>query len=177
MKANKPRTATRKKAGSTRQDSEMPSGLQQQIAKRAYEIYEGRIRQGALGQGALDDWLQAEREILQDKTTSWRIRWGRTAVTIPHILSQQSSNPSLRRRLPVHLMQRLVSRSNITQCSSHLIFFSPENWESLADALSADDRPDLIRSSSCDCVDIQKVRQVQRMIPSQDGLSLQKALL
>ena len=40
----------------------MPSGLQQQIAKRAYEIYEGRIRQGAL-----DDWLQAEREILEDK--------------------------------------------------------------------------------------------------------------
>lgn len=62
MKANKPRTATRKKAGSTREDSEMPSGLQQQIAKRAYEIYEGRIRQGAL-----DDWLQAEREILEDK--------------------------------------------------------------------------------------------------------------
>lgn len=62
MKPNKPRTATRKKAGSTREDSEMPSGLQQQIAKRAYEIYEGRIRQGAL-----DDWLQAEREILEDK--------------------------------------------------------------------------------------------------------------
>jgi hypothetical protein len=72
MKPNKPRTATRKNAGSTRQDSEKPSGLQQQIAKRAYEIYERRIRQGALGQGALgqgalDDWLQAEREILQDQ--------------------------------------------------------------------------------------------------------------
>ena len=62
MKANKPRTASRKKAGATRNDPEMPSGLHQQIAKRAYEMYERRIRQGAL-----DDWLQAEREILQDK--------------------------------------------------------------------------------------------------------------
>ena len=63
MKANKRRTSTRKKAGAIRQDPEMPSGLHQQISKRAYEIYERRIRQGAL-----DDWLQAEREILQDKS-------------------------------------------------------------------------------------------------------------
>jgi hypothetical protein len=34
--------------------------LHAQIVRRAYEIYERRIRQGAL-----DDWLQAEREILQ----------------------------------------------------------------------------------------------------------------
>lgn len=38
--------------------------LQQQIAMRAYEIYERRLRQGAL-----DDWLQAEREILGQKKT------------------------------------------------------------------------------------------------------------
>jgi DUF2934 family protein len=37
--------------------------LHTQIVKRAYEIYERRIRQGAL-----DDWLQAEREILQLKS-------------------------------------------------------------------------------------------------------------
>jgi hypothetical protein len=35
--------------------------LHQHIVKRAYEIYERRIRQGAL-----DDWLQAEREIFQE---------------------------------------------------------------------------------------------------------------
>lgn len=40
-------------------------GLHERIAKRAYEIYERRIRQGAL-----DDWLQAEREILGRKKTS-----------------------------------------------------------------------------------------------------------
>lgn len=33
--------------------------LHQQIAVRAYEIYEERSRQGAF-----DDWLKAEREIL-----------------------------------------------------------------------------------------------------------------
>ena len=62
MKLNKPRPAPRKKARPTRQEPELPSGLHQQIAKRAYEIYERRIRQGAL-----DDWLQAEREILEGK--------------------------------------------------------------------------------------------------------------
>ena len=61
MKSSKPRTSTRK-TGATRQESKMPSDLHQQIAKRAYEIYERRIRQGAL-----NDWLQAQREILQDK--------------------------------------------------------------------------------------------------------------
>jgi hypothetical protein len=39
-------------------------GLHEQIAKRAYELYERRIRQGAL-----DDWLQAEREILRQEQT------------------------------------------------------------------------------------------------------------
>ena len=36
--------------------------LHTRIATRAREIYEQRIRQGAL-----DDWLQAEREILNEK--------------------------------------------------------------------------------------------------------------
>ena len=62
MKPNKPRTGTKKGAGVTRQDYEVPLDLHQRIATRAYEIYQRRIRQGAL-----DDWLQAEREILQDK--------------------------------------------------------------------------------------------------------------
>jgi hypothetical protein len=39
-------------------------GLQEQIARRAYELYERRIRQGPL-----DDWLQAEQEILKLNTT------------------------------------------------------------------------------------------------------------
>lgn len=39
--------------------------LHGQIATRAYEIYERRIRQGPV-----DDWLQAEREILRPKKAS-----------------------------------------------------------------------------------------------------------
>jgi Protein of unknown function (DUF2934) len=62
MKSNMPRTGTKKTAGATHKNAEIPSGLYQRIATRAYEIYERRI-----GQSALDDWLQAEREILQDK--------------------------------------------------------------------------------------------------------------
>src|SRR5262249_21641688 len=36
--------------------------LHEEIAKRAYGLYEWRIRQGAL-----DDWLQAERDLLRDR--------------------------------------------------------------------------------------------------------------
>ena len=45
------------------QTSSVSEDLHAQIVKRAYEIYERRIRQGAL-----DDWLQAEREIIQQNT-------------------------------------------------------------------------------------------------------------
>lgn len=38
--------------------------LHEQIAKRAFELYERRICQGAL-----DDWLQAEQEILGQMKT------------------------------------------------------------------------------------------------------------
>jgi hypothetical protein len=42
----------------------MSEDLYAQIATRASEIYERRIRQGAL-----DDWLQAERDILRQQNT------------------------------------------------------------------------------------------------------------
>jgi Protein of unknown function (DUF2934) len=64
MKDMKPKGTTKKPPHTTRQRSQMPlpESLHNQIARRAHEIYERRIRQGAL-----DDWLQAEREILQGK--------------------------------------------------------------------------------------------------------------
>jgi hypothetical protein len=40
----------------------MSAILHERIATRAFEIYERRIRQGPL-----DDWLQAEQEILRQK--------------------------------------------------------------------------------------------------------------
>jgi len=42
--------------------SSSSEALHERITTRAWEIYEQRIRQGAL-----DDWLQAEREILKEK--------------------------------------------------------------------------------------------------------------
>jgi hypothetical protein len=38
--------------------------LQHEIRLRAYDLYE---RRGAVGEHALDDWLQAEAEVLREK--------------------------------------------------------------------------------------------------------------
>ena len=59
------KTSSQKPARRTQPDFLAPSlseDLHTRIATRACEIYEQRIRQGAL-----DDWLQAEREILKEK--------------------------------------------------------------------------------------------------------------
>lgn len=68
MKPNKSKMTSRRPTRRTKLGSRTPSAsedLHERIAKRAYEIYERRIRQGAL-----DDWLQAEQEILGHKATS-----------------------------------------------------------------------------------------------------------
>lgn len=68
LKPKKPTTSkspSQKPARRTQPDSPAPSvteDLHTRIATRAREFYELRIRQGAL-----DDWLQAEREILKEK--------------------------------------------------------------------------------------------------------------
>jgi hypothetical protein len=68
LKPKKPatsKTPTQKPARRTQPDSPAPSvseDLHARISARALEIYEQRIRQGAL-----DDWLEAEREILKEK--------------------------------------------------------------------------------------------------------------
>jgi Protein of unknown function (DUF2934) len=68
LKPKKPatsKTPSQKLARHTQPGSPVPSvseDLHARISTRAREIYEQRIRQGAL-----DDWLQAEREILKEK--------------------------------------------------------------------------------------------------------------
>jgi hypothetical protein len=65
MKPNKSKLTSRRTPRRTTEGSRTPSAvdnLHERIAKRAYEMYERRIRQGAL-----DDWLQAEQEILGHK--------------------------------------------------------------------------------------------------------------
>jgi len=65
MKSKKPTQATttrQRPTRGTKPSAHIPAvsdTLHEQIAVRAYEHYERRIRQGPL-----DDWLQAEREIL-----------------------------------------------------------------------------------------------------------------
>ena len=61
------KTTRQRPARRTKPDPQIPSaskGFHEQIATRAYEIYQRRIHQGAL-----DDWLQAEREILRQQKT------------------------------------------------------------------------------------------------------------
>ena len=70
LKPKKPttsKTASQLPARRTQPDSPAPSvseDLHARISTRACEIYEQRIRQCAL-----DDWLQAERDILKEKRT------------------------------------------------------------------------------------------------------------
>ena len=59
------KTPSQKPTRRRQPDSPAPSvseDLHARISTRAREIYEQRIRQGAL-----DDWLQAERDILKEK--------------------------------------------------------------------------------------------------------------
>jgi hypothetical protein len=59
------KTPSQKPATRTQPSSPLPSlskDIQSRISTRAFEIYEQRIRHGAL-----DDWLQAEREVLKEK--------------------------------------------------------------------------------------------------------------
>jgi hypothetical protein len=62
-----PKTTRQRPTRRTKPGSDTPSvstNLHERIATRAFKNYERRIRQGPL-----DDWLQAEQEILGQKTT------------------------------------------------------------------------------------------------------------
>lgn len=63
----KSKTTRQRPAPRTKPDSHTPSvsaHLHERIAIRAYENYERRIRQGPL-----DDWIQAEQEVLGQQKT------------------------------------------------------------------------------------------------------------
>ena len=48
----------------THQEPEFPAEFEEEIRRRAYELYEQR---GKVEGYALDDWLQAEAEVLNSK--------------------------------------------------------------------------------------------------------------
>lgn len=59
------RTAARGgRAGQRKTTEEDPEKLRERIAKRAYELY---LERGAADHHALDDWLEAERQILGNR--------------------------------------------------------------------------------------------------------------
>jgi hypothetical protein len=60
-----PGTAPAKKPALSRKEAKAPAGispLQEQIRNRAYEIY---MQRGSAAASPVEDWLRAEREILQ----------------------------------------------------------------------------------------------------------------
>ena len=59
-KSKEPSPSRTRRPASLSQTPPVSESVHDRIAKRAYENYQARIRQGAL-----DDWLKAEREILQ----------------------------------------------------------------------------------------------------------------
>ena len=66
------KTPSQKPASRTQPSSPLSSlseDLHARISMRAFEIYKQRIRQGAL-----DDWLEAEREILKEKRAKPKTR-------------------------------------------------------------------------------------------------------
>ena len=74
----------------------MPNGNQtlpvrEEIARRAYELYESRGEQNG---SDLDDWLTAEKEVQEQlpRRTGWPIVDGR--VQFPKMLSEDSSTNS-----------------------------------------------------------------------------------
>lgn len=60
----KPKTTMPTPLRTTNQTTESTSELQEQIRRRAYELYEQRGRDDGREQ---DDWLQAELEVTQHK--------------------------------------------------------------------------------------------------------------
>jgi len=60
----KPTTAMPPPLRTTHQTTESTSAIQEQIRRRAHELYEQRGREDG---HELDDWLQAESEVTQQK--------------------------------------------------------------------------------------------------------------
>jgi hypothetical protein len=48
--------------------------LEERIQRRAYELY---VEHGNQSGSELDDWLQAEEEVLQAQKQAWATDWGR----------------------------------------------------------------------------------------------------
>lgn len=64
MKPKKSKTTGQRTVPRAKSTSQTPAseGFHEQIARRAYELYEKRVRQGPV-----DDWLRAEQEILKER--------------------------------------------------------------------------------------------------------------
>ena len=114
MKSKQPTTSKTKRqspAPRTKPGAHTPSvsaTLHERIAARAFENYERRIRQGPL-----DDWLQAEQEILEQKNTRHAEMPHRDAYT-----SEEQGSPITTQATSDTIKEQIVSRQT-TQLPSN----------------------------------------------------------
>ena len=106
MKLKQPTTSKTKRqspAPKTKPGAHTPSvsaTLHERIAARAFENYERRIRQGPL-----DDWLQAEQEILEQKNTRH--------AEMPHrggYASEEQGSPIITQATSDTIKEQIVAR-------------------------------------------------------------------
>ena len=106
MKSKLPTASKTKRQRPTRQTkpgAQTPSlsaTLHERIATRAYEHYERRIRQGPL-----DDWLQAEQEILRQRNTRHAAMPHRGGYT-----SEEQGSPIITQATSDIIKEQIVSR-------------------------------------------------------------------
>ena len=114
MKSKQPTTSKTKRqspASRTKPVALTPSvsaTLHERIAARAFENYERRIRQGPL-----DDWLQAEQEILEQKNTRH--------AEMPHrggFAGEKQGSPIITQATSDAIKEQIVSRQT-TQLPSN----------------------------------------------------------
>ena len=121
MKSKQPTTSKTKRqspAPRTKPGAHTPSvsaTLHERIAARAFENYERRIRQGPL-----DDWLQAEQEILEQKNTrhaEMPLRGGYASEEQGSPIIIQATSDAIKEQIVSRQTTQLPSNAPLISCS------------------------------------------------------------
>jgi len=121
MKSKQPTTSKTKRqspAPRTKPGALTPSvsaTLHERIAARAFENYKRRIRQGPL-----DDWLQAEQEILEQKNTrhaEMPHREGYASEEQGSPITTQATSDAIKEQIVSRQTTQLPSNAPLSSCS------------------------------------------------------------
>jgi hypothetical protein len=121
MKSKQPTTSKTKRqspAPRTKPGAHTPSvsaTLHERIAARAFENYERRIRQGPL-----DDWLQAEQEILEQKNTrhaEMPLRGGYASEEQGSPIITQATSDTIKEQIAARQTTQIPPFAPLSSCS------------------------------------------------------------